>query len=56
MFVVITHPLKGRQAVFGPFLSHLSAADFAHEHYDQSGEATEVRPLSGPITYGDEGL
>lgn len=56
MFVVITHPTKGRQAVFGPFSSQLSASDFANKHYAQSRAATEVRPLLGPIYYGDEGL
>lgn len=56
MFIVLTHPKSGRQTVYGPFRTQLQASDFAHEHYNETGEPTEARPVVEPITYGEEGL
>lgn len=56
MFIVLTHPKTGRQVAYGPFRNQLQAADFAHEHYNQTNEPTEVRPVVEPTIYGEEGL
>lgn len=56
MFIVLVHPIQGRHIVYGPFGAQLSAADYAKAHHEITGLPTEVRPLSAPITYGDEGL
>ena len=56
MFCVIAWPRGKRPDVYGPFPSVLHAGDFAKEHKQLTGCATETRPIEQPPVYGDEGL